>query len=578
MAKDRLPQLTESLIRRLASGPSIERGEGYYYDGAILEPVRQGMELRAECQGSQYEPYQVSATLTAHGISATSCSCPYEGVGICKHIVALLLTYIHEPQAFRVIPPLDALLAQRSKAELIALIGEMLKRDPDLMSVVELSAAAQPGRPPDHQAYRRQIRRALRSDTLRALERELRALGDTAARLEKAEDWLGAGALYHLLLAETIGHYSDELQQMDEDGDIAILVNEFAEGLGRCLQEGQPASDMRRAWLEALLDAELTDIALGGIDLAPSAWDALLECATDEDWTWIEKQVRAEIQKSHDWAREALVDLLRERRERHGEDEDAGALIRELGTPEQRAFLLVEEGKIEEAVRLMRQVLTGKPGLATQFADALVDAKATEAAVALVKERTQGENADGWCIEWLAKHYCKHGPRREAVAWQQRVFLQQPSVEAFQALREVSRKLETWEQVRAEALKALEGSKRFGPLTEVALHEGDVQRALDLLRMMQPWERGHYQWEVAQAAEKSHPHEALSLYHELVERAIRGRDRRAYQQAAQYLKRMKAVYKSVNAHADWDAYLQSLRAQYRHLPALQDEMRQARLS
>jgi len=38
---------------------------------------------------------------------------------------------------------------------------------------------------------------------------------------------------------------------------------------------------------------------------------------------------------------------------------------------------------------------------------------------------------------------------------------------------------------------------------------------------------------------------------------------------------MKEAYKSLNAAADWDAYLQSLRAQYRHLPALQDEIRRA---
>jgi uncharacterized Zn finger protein len=334
MAKETLPQLTESLIRGMASGPSFERGKSYYHSGAILDPVRQGMELRAECQGSQYEAYQVNATLSGKGIGGTACTCPYSGVGLCKHLVALLLAYVHEPQAFRVIPPLEALLAPRSQQELIALIGEMIKRYPDLMSVVELSAATQPGKPTDLDTYRRQIRRVLRSDTLRAIDRELWALRDTAARLEKAGDWLGAGGLYHVLLDETVSHYGDELQEMDEEGDIAMFVDEVAEGVSRCLEEGQPDSETRRRWLEALLEAELTDIALGGIELAPSAWDALLEHATDADWSWIEQRVRAEIQKSRDWAREALVNLLRERQERTGQAEDAGVLIRELGTPE----------------------------------------------------------------------------------------------------------------------------------------------------------------------------------------------------------------------------------------------------
>jgi uncharacterized Zn finger protein len=118
-----LPQLSEALIRGMASGSSFERGKSYYHSAAILDPVRQGMELRAECQGSQYEPYQVSATLTGKGVGGTTCTCPYSGAGICKHVVALLLAYIHEPQAFRVIPPLEALLAPRSQQELIALIA-----------------------------------------------------------------------------------------------------------------------------------------------------------------------------------------------------------------------------------------------------------------------------------------------------------------------------------------------------------------------------------------------------------------------------------------------------------------------
>jgi hypothetical protein len=73
------------------------------------------------------------------------------------------------------------------------------------------------------------------------------------------------------------------------------------------------------------------------------------------------------------------------------------------------------------------------------------------------------------------------------------------------------------------------------------------------------------------------PRQALSLYTELVEHAIAGRGRRTYQQAVHYLKRLKAVYQSLEVQSDCEAYLQLLRAQYRHLPALQDEMHQARL-
>lgn len=65
-------------MRKLASAQSFERGQSYYSNEAILEPVRQGMTLRAQCEGSAYEPYDVSATLDQHGVATMACTCPYD--------------------------------------------------------------------------------------------------------------------------------------------------------------------------------------------------------------------------------------------------------------------------------------------------------------------------------------------------------------------------------------------------------------------------------------------------------------------------------------------------------------------
>ena len=313
MDEEKLPQLTEAHIRKLASGPSFERGETYYHDGAILEPVRQARDLRAQCEGSDYEPYQVSAILTKGGIGETSCTCPYDYGGICKHIVALLLTYVHEPQTFRSIPPLTTLLAGRSQEELIALIGEMVKREPELLSLVELSVAteqATQGKPLDVATYRRQTRRALWYESEHVVERELRALRELAARSAKAGDWLNAGAIYHAVLDEAVRRYDDMLREIDEDGGIAVIIDEFALGLSQCLKKSKADAETRRAWLEALLEAELTDIEMGGIDLAPSARAAVLEHANDEEWVWIEERLDTAMSKGGDWERKALARFL----------------------------------------------------------------------------------------------------------------------------------------------------------------------------------------------------------------------------------------------------------------------------
>ncbi|MDQ3258132.1 MAG: SWIM zinc finger family protein, partial [Acidobacteriota bacterium] len=271
MPKEKLPKLTEAQIRALASAKSFERGQSYYQDGALVEPLRQGLELRAECAGSEYEPYQISVTLNAKGIAETSCTCPYDWGGICKHIVALLLAYVHNPQAIRIIEPLDQMLAGKSKADLIAIIQDLLRHQPNLISVVELTTQAQelkPGQPMNVSSYRTQARRALQHESSRSVERELKTLGETAARLARGGDVLNAGAIYHALLDETVKGYDDMISSMDEDGDIATIIDEFAKGLGKCLAQSAAETETRREWFESLLRAEIADIALGGIDLA----------------------------------------------------------------------------------------------------------------------------------------------------------------------------------------------------------------------------------------------------------------------------------------------------------------------
>jgi uncharacterized Zn finger protein len=314
MSEGKSPRLTEAHIRNLASATSFERGKAYYRDEAVLDPIGQEAHLRALCEGSDYEPYQVGATLGQGGIAETSCTCPYDHGGICKHIVALLLTYVHTPQAFRFIPPLSALLAGRTQQELIVLIGEMIEREPELLSLVELSVATeearQEGRPLDVTAYRRQARRALKHESTHTVEKELRALRELAARSAKSGDWLNAGAVYHAVLDETIRGYDDMVREIDEDGDICILIDEFALGLSQCLKKSEADEQTRRTWLEALLEAELTDIEMGGIDLAPSAREAVLENADDEEWAWIEERLKTAISKSRDWGRQALARFL----------------------------------------------------------------------------------------------------------------------------------------------------------------------------------------------------------------------------------------------------------------------------
>jgi len=135
---------------------------------------------------------------------------------------------------------------------------------------------------------------------------------------------------------------------------VACVVQDAIAGLGRSLEHTQNLDrDLRQDWLNTLLDGELNDFELGGIDFAYGATKLLFDLATDVEWQVLEARVLAEIEYQRDgWQKEQLIKLLTKHYKQSGEEEKASALIHESGTPQQQAFLLVQEGKFAAAISI----------------------------------------------------------------------------------------------------------------------------------------------------------------------------------------------------------------------------------
>ena len=135
-------KLTEELIHEQTTDRSYERGREYYLAGAIYSPVWQttpgGIALTSRCSGSS-DHYSLRVELDENGIISTSCTCPYDGDGDCKHIVALLLKYLNQPEKFSEQKSVAELLSGLDKESLIAMITRLVKRDPDLYDELELA-------------------------------------------------------------------------------------------------------------------------------------------------------------------------------------------------------------------------------------------------------------------------------------------------------------------------------------------------------------------------------------------------------------------------------------------------------
>ena len=100
--------------------------------------TRRGNLLTAQVQGSDYAPYQIVVTLLNDGsIDDSTCTCPYDWGGYCKHIVAVLLTALHNGGEITVKPELDTLLAGLTDTQLRRIIRAVAEDQPAFADAVE---------------------------------------------------------------------------------------------------------------------------------------------------------------------------------------------------------------------------------------------------------------------------------------------------------------------------------------------------------------------------------------------------------------------------------------------------------
>ncbi|MGH2530757.1 MAG: SWIM zinc finger family protein [Thermomicrobiales bacterium] len=280
-----LPEITAEHVKSQTDPPSFSRGKNYQRRGMIYDASLRGTQLRAMCGGSSGGPYHVQATLVtpkskrASPIADWYCDCPRGG--FCKHVVALLLTWIETPDDVEQRPPLAHVLADKSREELVVLLAQLVDRLPEadelLDRIVPVSIAIPPHTPGagteksvDLAAVRRKADAALKPfrmdawndyayDLVNPIEiatdiEEVRAIGD---RYADAGRWADARAVYEMVAERIMDHHNESF---DPEG---YVLNRFAAcgiGLLRCLEAQADLSDTERLPASArrdLLDAIL---------------------------------------------------------------------------------------------------------------------------------------------------------------------------------------------------------------------------------------------------------------------------------------------------------------------------------
>ena len=94
---DILHSLTETDVRDMFSRNVWERARTYHSERRVQSARRHGTELTAQVQGTRL--YDVCVGVKRRHLS-WSCTCPFAETGICKHVGAVLLQWIHRPESF----------------------------------------------------------------------------------------------------------------------------------------------------------------------------------------------------------------------------------------------------------------------------------------------------------------------------------------------------------------------------------------------------------------------------------------------------------------------------------------------
>jgi SWIM zinc finger len=568
--------VTLAEVRSLTDLKTFSRGKAYFDDGAVSRLEEHDGVLRANVRGTH--PYRVELGVGDDGELTYECDCPVGEEGIfCKHAVAVALSWLEntgeEVVCADETEPAKPRRKRKTDEELISeyvatldddtvrnLLLEVVERDMTLRD--KLLFAARSANASDLPSMKTAVRQA--TCISRPLDwREAGAYGDGLMSLADMlrERLAGPHAAQVVDLAElAIAGAEKSLEQIDDSGgDVMPAIKELAALHLAACQQTRPdpvklAERLFRYQTEGVWDtfydvlpAYAEPLGDGGLrryrKLVGNGWDALLPLAPSNEFRRSFDPLRMRLER----AMEGLAEL----------DDDVDALIRirskDLSSPYR--FLLVAElcathGRYDEGLAWAEGGLT-----------------------------ESGKNVDQRLLDFCILEYLRRGEfeKADAFAWQR--FEMRPVAEAVTALMDVAtatgrydttheRALDhLWKLVRTEEA-ATKAERRHWQapirteLVKIFLSEGESETAWQTFCggpvAINMWPT------MASVRGKTHPHDAIALYHRLLPTAAESGTRKArYDEAFGIVRTIGQLRASLNEHVEFARELENIRETYR---------------
>jgi len=571
-------KITESALKSYSSPESFARGHELYLSDAVFDTFRQGAFLTGKCEGSSAPFYQLSVQLDEGGIQEASCTCPYDWGGYCKHIIALMLTYIHHPDAFIEQKNIKELLGQLDKDALVYLITKMIDKNSDLYSWLQntIPATSTKSQPVQSRSkrktevskteYKRQIQSILHSLRgyrmseaywmMGGMVNQLDHVRDTAYEFMEAGDAQGALVILTTLLTEVSGSFE---QFDDSDGALGGFFGELALPLVEAILSADLSKAERRSLFKEL-EPVIEELSAYGID----GLDVIL-AAVNRGWS---DEALNELE-DYDFDDTILIEAKLNILERQNRVEEYLKLCLEAG--EYRRYILkqIKMEEFEKAVDVAWKTLT-------QASDALVVAKTLREAGHLpdaLRLAKKGLELDGSKHDlgvWLGPIEETQGQIDQAIQSYQAAFTSLPSLELYSTLKKLSDV--NWDNLRPALMYTLQDSHHANVLADVYLFEEEWDQAIGVADKAGEWNYSLIE-KVADVVLPFRPDWVIQASRKQAEELIAKTQSKYYATAARWLAKMKQAYLSSGRKEEWLSYLDELKNTYSRRPALQAELR-----
>lgn len=539
----------------------------------------------AQCEGSSAPSYRLRAELDEGGVRSASCTCPYDWGGDCKHVVALLLMYIHQSDEFSEQKNVNELLAGMEKDALIALILRLVERDPDLYDVLELAIpaariAAQPTTSGvarkrqtqvSEQTYRKQISRILKQayrgdyyDDWNSTPGYVEDLGNilgTGIEFLDAGDPEGALIILHVLLEELTEDYNSD---MDYDGDLACVIQDIGMPLAEAIlsvelepgagQELQDSIQNILDNLDEMIEAEdKIELILAALE---NGWDEL----PDEETEW--EEYDEEYWMVLDQLKQARLNVLA----RKGDDE---AFLEVAAKTDVKRYTLklIELGQVDEAVKASEKL--NNTSDAFTVAQKLREAGRLSDAITLAERglKLKGHYTHQLAL-WLAPLEESQSRNEMALLAYRTAYDEAPSIEIYRHIKRLAGV--NWENLQPTLIRQAGEKYSKDVLVDIHLEEGDWDAAIKVAEQ-DSWSFNLLE-KVADAVIPYRPDWVIRVSLKQSDDLIEKTQSKLYPIAARWLERAKTAYQQKGQDAEWQAYIDNLRTTYARRPALQREI------